>query len=197
MSDTTGGNAKLGAAVVGGYLLGRFKKGRQAMRLAAYLNGGQTPPQMVLGLGRQGASSVMENAQAKEIVDQIRGPLMKAIQDIAIAQVNSRVTKLSTGLENRTKELTEGAAQKGKEVVDTTADTAKEGGKGIVGRLRGKGKGSDEEAEGEEAAGEETGDEKQPDEKQPAAATDEPEEEPEPEEPEPVPTEEEEAKSRG
>lgn len=135
------GNAKLGAAVVGGYLLGRFKKGRQAMRLAAYLNGGQTPPQMLIGSGRQGAAKVMENAQAKEIVDQLRGPLLEAVQKVVLAQVNSRVSGLSEKLTSKTQELQSG----GKQAIDTTADTAKGGAqtagdavKGITGAVTGK-----------------------------------------------------------
>jgi hypothetical protein len=164
------GNLKLGAAVMGGYLLGRFKKGRQAMRLAAYLNGGQTPPEMLIGAGKQGVTGLMANDQAAQIVNNIKGPLMASLQDMLMAQISTRVERLSTGLENRTTELHQRAA-----AIPTTATDAASGaadkGKGAVGKLtdkvRGKGKKDDDEAE--------------------ASQSDEPEEETTPEEPEDQP----------
>lgn len=144
MSEGNGtGNAKLGAAVIGGYLLGRFKKGRQAMRLASYLNGGQTPPQMLLSGGKGGVEKVMANEQAKQIVEQLRGPLLEAVQGIVLGRINASVTNLSGKLEDKTKELTSGAGK----TVEATADTATDTVKGVTDTVTG---GGDKREEGEE-----------------------------------------------
>lgn len=138
------GNAKLGAAVVGGYMLGRFKKGRQAMRLAAYLNGGQTPPEMLIGSGRQGVSKVLANDQAKEIIEQVKGPLAEALQGMLIAQVSSRVQNLSNGLESRTAELNKQANAITTTATDTAGGAADKG-KGALGKLTDKVRGRDKD----------------------------------------------------
>lgn len=165
MADDKAGTTKLGAAVVGGYLLGRFKKGKLAMRLASQLSG-QTPAQMLVEGGRQGAGKVMANDQVAEIVDQVKGPLMEALQSMMLAQVSSRVGRLSSGLENKTNELNAAAGSitttatdagdKGKE----GAEKAKEGGKGLLGRLKGRGQ-NEGQGQGADKSGEDDNDKDQ------------------------------------
>ena len=173
-------NAKLAAAVIGGYVLGRTKKGGAALTLASWLSGNQAGPQ-AMSMARKGLTQVAQSEQAAQIMKQVRGPLMEAAQKAATQAVLSRVTAISDGLTARAQALSEvggttveGTAEtvKGtaKTVSDTTnpagggvkgttktvSDTTKKAGggvKGTLGKLSGRRKGKAEEpkAEGGEA----------------------------------------------
>src|SRR5215210_5341271 len=61
-------NAKLAAAVIGGYVLGRTKKGRAAFKLASRLSGNQAGPQ-AMSMAWTGLSQVAPSAQAPQIME--------------------------------------------------------------------------------------------------------------------------------
>src|SRR5215207_11696921 len=60
-------NAKLAAAVIGGYILGRTKKGRAAFKLASRLSGNQADPQ-AMSMAWTGVTQVAPSVQAAQIV---------------------------------------------------------------------------------------------------------------------------------
>src|SRR5215213_6140466 len=147
-------NARLAAAAVGGYVLGRTKKGGAALGLASWLGGNQAG-QQAMAMARRGLTQVAQSEQVAQILAQIRGPLMEAAQKAATQAVLSRVTAISDGLTARTQALSEvggttvkGTAEMIKGTAETVSDTTKRAGggvKGAIGKLTGKKKGKAEE----------------------------------------------------
>ena len=221
MSDKTG-NVKLGAAVVGGYVLGRTKKGMLALRLAMYLSGDQGgPANRVIGSARHGVAQIAQSDEARQIVDQVKGPLMEALQRAALAAVTTRVSGVADRLNEHTahlNELASGTVDTATDTVEGTVgdvgDTVQDTGEKATGKLRGllhrkdKDKDSAEqdepEQEPDEAAkvaqddADETEEESEAEEPAEAEAEDEGEESEtaEAEEPEPEPEPEPERKQR-
>ena len=100
MEDRT----KLAAAVASGYVLGRTKKGKAAVRLAMWLNG-----QTVGGLARDQVRRITESPEVAKLATQIGQPLVDATRRAAIAAVEARVAGLADNLEKRTAMLTSAA----------------------------------------------------------------------------------------
>ena len=152
-------NAKLAAAVISGYVLGRTKKGGAALNMASWLSGNQAGPQ-AMSMARKGLTQVAQSEQAAQIMKQLRGPLMAAAQKAATQAVLSRVTAISDGLTARAQALSEvggttveGTAETVKGTAETVSDTTKKaagGVKGAVGKLTGRKKGEAEEEKPEE-----------------------------------------------
>jgi hypothetical protein len=170
MEDKT----RLGAAVVGGYILGRTKKGGMALRLATFLSGNQMGPQ-VMATARKGVTSVAQSEEAKQLVEQVRGPLMEAVRTAALTAATNRVTKMSNGLANRTAALTGDTIESTAEEVTDTTEKVTDGAKGVghklseaLKRRRGKDNQPKDEAEGDvspgksEGEGEAEGEDQQP-----------------------------------
>src|SRR4051812_18862381 len=95
---------KLGAVLIGGYLLGRTKKGGMALRLATRmaLSGSEVDPRALM---RDNAVRVIQSNETAKLVDQLRSQIMQAAQ----AAVEARVTALAKNLTDRTEALTSGA----------------------------------------------------------------------------------------
>jgi hypothetical protein len=130
---------KLAAAVIGGYVLGRTKKGGAALTLASWLSGNQAGPQ-AMSMARKGLTQVAQSEQAAQIMKQVRGPLMEAAQKAATQAVLSRVTAISNGLTARAQALSEvggttvkGTAETVKGTAETVSDTTKKAGGGAKG----------------------------------------------------------------
>ena len=177
---------KLAAAVIGGYVLGRTKKGGAALALASWLSGNQAGPQ-VMSMARKGLTQVAQSEQAAQIMKQVRGPLMEAAQKAATQAVLSRVTAISNGLTARAQALSEvggttvkGTAETVKGTAEAVSDTTKKAGggvkgtaeavsdttkkagggvKGALGKLPGRKRGKAEEPKAEEEKPEEESDE--------------------------------------
>lgn len=126
MNDKTG-NVKLGAAVLGGYVLGRTKKLKTGVRLAMWLAGDTGGPlPKVIGAGRSGINSLAGSEEVKALGEQVRGPLAEALQRAAMASLTSRLDRLTTGIQNRTDKLNstvEGTAGKVLGKLDGEKDT--------------------------------------------------------------------------
>src|SRR5215218_7220985 len=118
-------NAKLAAAVISGYVLGRTKKGGAAINLASWLSGNQAGPQ-AMSLARKGLTQVAQSEQAAQIMKQVRGPLMEAAQKAA------------------------GGVKGTAEAVSDTTKKAGGGVKGALGKLPGRKRGKAEEPKAEE-----------------------------------------------
>jgi len=156
--------AQLAAAVFGGYVLGRTKKGGAALSLATWLSGNEAGPR-AMAMARKGLSQVAKAEQVAQIMQQIRGPLMEATQQAVL----SRVTAISDQLTARMQALSEvgvttveGTADTvtdtTKKTVKGTADTTKKAGsrvQGALSRLTRKKEGKADEPMAEEAEPEE------------------------------------------
>src|SRR4051812_12171869 len=95
---------KLAGAALGGYVLGRFKKGRKAVGLAMWLAGGRAglDPKM---LAREGLMTLANSPEGKQLITQLRGPMLEAGKHVAAATFESQMASLTKALESRTAAL--------------------------------------------------------------------------------------------
>ncbi|MFD8820945.1 histone protein [Streptomyces sp. NPDC059605] len=101
---TEGNKLLLAAAVAGGYVLGRTKKGRLALTAASYLVGrrlGVDPRSLVT----QGAKKLAEIPQVADLGDQLRGELMTAGREAVSAAADRRLSALADSVRERTLRL--------------------------------------------------------------------------------------------
>ncbi|NJC68330.1 hypothetical protein HC031_01135 [Planosporangium thailandense] len=95
-------SVKLGAAVAGGYLLGRTKKGKAAIGLALWLSGKR------IGNSREALTRLAASPELARLAAQVRGPLLEAAQRAVTATIESRTTALADSLQQRTERLIDG-----------------------------------------------------------------------------------------
>jgi hypothetical protein len=96
-------NAKIGTALVGGYLLGRTRKAKLALGLGMFLAG----KKMNLD-PRQLATTLAKSPVLAGLSDQVRDQLVHATRDAATKTVTNRAGSLADSLQQRTRRL-EGA----------------------------------------------------------------------------------------
>ncbi|MFF9506893.1 histone protein [Streptomyces sp. NPDC014724] len=104
---TEGNRLLLAVALVGGYVLGRTKKGRLALTVASYVAGrqfGLEPRQLV----NQGVRKLGEIPQVTELGDQLRGEVMAAGREAMAATADRRLAALADSLRERTLQLESG-----------------------------------------------------------------------------------------
>jgi hypothetical protein len=116
----------LAAAVAGGYVLGRNKKGRLALTAAALLLGRALNPgeQVAEGIRKLGGA-----AGAKGLDDTVRGDIARAGRDMASAVANRRLSSFTKALHERTLALTgesDADDSEAEEEEDTGAEEAEE-----------------------------------------------------------------------
>ena len=123
------GKMKLGGVALAAYLLGRMKKGKAAVGLAMWAAGVKMDPKQLL---REGLLSIANSNEGKELLTQLRGPVLQAGRQAAGATIESQVAALTAALEKRTAALTAGvgqateAAQKAADKAQQAADSAQE-----------------------------------------------------------------------
>ncbi|WNO69067.1 histone protein [Streptomyces sp. AM2-3-1] len=159
MDDQT--KMTLAAALVGGYVLGRTKKGKLALSVGTYLAGkrlGLEPRQ----LATEGMRRLGEIPQVAELQDQLKGELLEAGRKAVTTAATRGMGNLADTLRDRTAAL---GAKKEAEPEDTEEEEPEEEEEGP------------EEEEEEEPEEEEEEEEEEPEEEE------EEEEEPEPERP--------------
>ncbi|MGX1761870.1 hypothetical protein ACWIG5_34035 [Streptomyces lydicus] len=101
-------NAKIGLALVGGYLLGRTKKAKMAIGLGMFLAGRK------LNLDpRQLGALVADSPLLGPLNDQVRKELVDATKSAAGAALNQRINGLADSLHERTLALDEGGGTDG------------------------------------------------------------------------------------
>lgn len=130
MSD----KAKIGAAVAGGYLLGRTKRGRLALGLALLLAGYRPST----GL-RKGLLQLADNPEIGKLTSQLRGPLGMAGRKAAEAVIAAQAARLTDQLSRRTEALTDqlkDAGQTGRDTAEGARDTAEGAVRGVGKRAR-------------------------------------------------------------
>lgn len=156
--------AKLASALLGGYLLGRTKKGGFALRLASrmFLSGQNTDPQELV---RDNLNRLL----ASGIVDQLRAQAVEA----AKAAVDARVQGLAANLNQRTENLrsqAEGAQQATDKASGTVAGLVSEPGGEEEQESKDEEQESEEpesEEESEDESSTDEGEEQEPDEEEP------------------------------
>ncbi|MGW8690880.1 histone protein, partial [[Kitasatospora] papulosa] len=113
MEDQT--KVTLAAAVVGGYVLGRTKKGRLALSIATYLAGrrfGLEPRQ----IAAEGVRRLSEMPQFAELQDQLKGEVLESGRKALTAAADRGMNSLADALSDRTARL--GAPEEGEEEED-------------------------------------------------------------------------------
>jgi hypothetical protein len=95
-------NAKIGTALVGGYLLGRTKKAKLALGLGAMLAGSRIRPDQ---LGR----TLQQSPVLKDVTKQVRSELAGASKAAATSVMTAKANSLADALHQRTAGLREQA----------------------------------------------------------------------------------------
>jgi hypothetical protein len=93
--------ARLGLAVVAGYVLGRFHKMKWALAVASLAGRGRLPGGSG-GLLQQGAKVLISSPEVTKLTEEMRGRLVEAGKAAALATVSSKIDSLSEGLRERT-----------------------------------------------------------------------------------------------
>jgi len=126
MSD----NIKIGAAALGGYLAGRTKKGKAAVRLALWLTGNNVRLRDAL---REQGVRLLQSEEGQQLLQQLRGPAMEAGRSAALAVYENQVGRLADGLHKRASKVTDSVPKGAGKVT------------GAAGRLVAKGRNRDED----------------------------------------------------
>jgi len=95
-------NIKCVAVGVVGYLLGRTKKGKTAVRLALWASGHNTS---VKDMARAQAVKFLESEDGSKLVAQLRGPVLEGGRQAALSVYERGVGKLTEDLSRRTSQL--------------------------------------------------------------------------------------------
>ena len=107
-------NAKIGAAVLGGYLLGRTKKGKLALSLGAALAGSRMRPG---GVGKL----LQDSPVLGNVSKQVRSELAGAGKAAATTVLSAKAESLADALHERTEGLKEKAHGEGRRGRDEEA----------------------------------------------------------------------------
>lgn len=111
-------NAKLAAGVLGGYVLGRTKKGKAAIRLAMWISNNRGPVS-------QAISKTTKNEETAAFIAQLQGPILEAVQQAAINAATARMQQLTGNLIKRTEGLTKSVGDTAGQATDTLGETTK------------------------------------------------------------------------
>src|SRR3954451_22574440 len=96
---------KMGGVALAGYVLGRMKKGRAAVGLAMWAAGVKADPKALI---RQGLLTLANSDEGKELLMQLRGPMLQAGRKAAGATIEGQMSALTSALQKRTQRLNEG-----------------------------------------------------------------------------------------
>ncbi|GAA4619179.1 hypothetical protein GCM10023195_86610 [Actinoallomurus liliacearum] len=117
----------VGVAVVVGYLLGRTRKLKLVMTLAAARASGRLGKNSA-GLVKQGTELLGSSPEVRTLTETVRGRLLQAGKAAAVAAVNSQIDALSDRLQERTRSLGRPAAPtRGTGQGDDEADEGRSG----------------------------------------------------------------------
>jgi hypothetical protein len=114
---------RIGAAALGGYVLGRTKKAKAALGLALWLSGRGRPRD----LARDQVVKALQSERSQELIAQLRGPALTAGKQAAMSAFESQAGRLSDSLSRRTDQISEvgrGTAGRGRRAVTKGSDTA-------------------------------------------------------------------------
>lgn len=97
MQDTM----KIGAAALGGYVLGRTKKGKAAIGLAFWLAGRKRPADMA----RDSAVKLLRSDRGQELLGELRGPVLTAGRQAALSVFEAQAGRLGDAMQRRSESL--------------------------------------------------------------------------------------------
>jgi hypothetical protein len=120
MDDQT----KVTTAVLAGYLLGRTKQGKRALRLALWLGGGSGG--VASSLAQQAKTGLEANPALAALLAQVRGPLTDAARKAVTSAVENRANSLADALQNRTASLSLPGGSKVGDIIDANGDDDEE-----------------------------------------------------------------------
>jgi hypothetical protein len=95
-------NIKLMVVGVVGYILGRTRKGKAALKFALWAGGHDAS---VKSLARAQAVRLAESEEGRKLVAQLRGPVLASGRKVALSAYERRVGSLAENLARRTSEL--------------------------------------------------------------------------------------------
>ncbi|WP_328427534.1 ABC transporter substrate-binding protein [Streptomyces sp. NBC_00443] len=125
-------NAKIGTALLGGYLLGRSKKAKLALSLGALLAGSRMNPGQV-------GKALQESPFVHTLTDQVRSELTGAGKAAATNLLSAKAGNLADALHERTSGLQEGAeAQEEEQDAEPDEEPDEENGEEPRGKSQGK-----------------------------------------------------------
>jgi hypothetical protein len=87
-------NVRIGAAALGGYVLGRTKKGKAVIGLALWLSGHGRPRDIL----RNQAIKALQTEEAQEVLAQLRGPLLSAGRSAAASLLDAQAGRVGDSL---------------------------------------------------------------------------------------------------
>jgi hypothetical protein len=96
-------NVKIGAAALGGYVLGRTKKAKAAIGLGLWLTGHNY---RVKDLARDRVVSFLQSPEGEKLLNELRGPAVEAGKRAVMSIYERQADRLSDSLHNRTQGLT-------------------------------------------------------------------------------------------
>ncbi|MDC0765523.1 ABC transporter substrate-binding protein [Streptomyces sp. HD] len=109
-------NAKIGTALLGGYVLGRTKKAKLAISLGALLAGSRIKPGQV-------GKALQQSPFVHTLTDQVRSELTDAGKAAATTVLSAKADSLADALHERTAGLREKAQDQGERDTDRGEDT--------------------------------------------------------------------------
>src|SRR3954451_13087948 len=129
---------RIAAAVIGGYLLGRTKKMKLAIMVGGALMGKKIPtdPTQLLKLA---GSMVEKSPELQKLDTAVRGRLMEAGKDAALAVASSRMEALTDNLVNRVETLGKPVGDTAQAAGDAVGGAAGSAGKAASGATNGVG----------------------------------------------------------
>jgi hypothetical protein len=92
---------KIGAAALGGYVLGRTKKGKAAIGLAFWLAGRKRPADMA----RDSAVKLLRSDRGQELLGELRGPVLTAGRQAALSVFEAQAGRIGDAMQRRTESL--------------------------------------------------------------------------------------------
>jgi hypothetical protein len=107
---------KVTTAVLAGYVLGRTKQGKRALRLAMWLGGGSGG--VASNLAQQAKTGLVANPALAALLTQVRGPLADAARKAVTSAVENRANSLADALQNRTASLSLPGGSKVGDIID-------------------------------------------------------------------------------
>jgi hypothetical protein len=111
---------KMTSAVLAGYLLGRTKQGKRALRLALWLGGGSGG--VASSLAQQARTGLEANPALGALLAQVRGPLLAAGRSALTSVVENRANSLADALQSRTASLSLPGGGKVRDIIDADHD---------------------------------------------------------------------------
>ncbi|SNQ47137.1 conserved hypothetical protein [Frankia canadensis] len=152
-------NAKIAGALVGGYLLGRTKKAKFAVRTAMWLTGRKYNAQDIL---RDQVVTLLRSEEGQQIIAQLRGPAADAVRQALLSAYEAQAERLADGLHGRLSRLVPDAGGNGREesgAEDVAGAKKKLGGVGkaatgtvsaVAGAVTSRGRAAGDQGEGAE-----------------------------------------------